>query len=464
MELSSMQLLSMALTMLSVIALGVYSARRVKSADDFSIGSRSSSTTIVSGTIVGTIIGGAATIGTAQLGFCLGLSAWWFTLGSGIGLIIMAVFYASPLRKSGMETISQYLVVHYGKTAGPITSVVSSIGIFFSIVASMLSSVHMISSVFGTAPEIAASATVIIVIAYVFWGGINGTGLSGIFKVILLYITLLIAGATAFNAIGGINGLTKIYPADPWFSLFGGGVWSAVSGAVSLIVGILSTQTYIQAIYSARDIRTASTGCFVAALITIPIGLPSVMIGMYMRANFPDISPITALPIYVIHNLPEWLGGAAITALLLSSIGSVAGLALGVGTMISRDIISGLFELNSMKKLLWLNRLCILTITICAALLSFGNMQSLVLEWNFLSMALRGVGIFIPLTIAIFYPGRLQPKAAIASMLMGIITALFCSLLYPADNNAILWGLFMSFTIAIAGIALTKRCGKRDGF
>jgi SSS family solute:Na+ symporter len=453
MELSNTQLLSLIVTMLSVVALGLYSARKVKSADDFSLGSRSSSAAMVSGTIVGTIIGGAATMGTAQLAFCVGLSAWWFTLGSGIGLVIMSLFYAGPLRKSGMETISQYLVIHYGKTAGPITSIVSSLGIFFSIVASMLTSVHLLSSVFGVPAALAAVATVIIIIAYVFFGGIKSTGLSGIFKLGLLYITLLFAGATSFKAIGGLSGLETIFPADPWFNLFGRGVWLDIGNACSLVVGIISTQTYVQAIYAASDTRTAATGSLVAALVTIPVGLPSILIGMYMHVNYPEMPPINALPMYMLHNLPEWLGGAAITALLLSSIGSVAGLSLGVGTMISRDIVSELFGISGAKRLLWLNRTCILIITLCAASFAFGNLQSLVLGWNFLSMALRGVGIFVPLTIAIFCPGKLPPKAAICSMVAGVAASLLVNIFIP-DYNPLFAGLGASFVIAALGIAV----------
>lgn len=449
MELSDIQLLSLTTTLLLALGLGLYSARKVRAADDFSVGGRSAGAAIVSGTIVGTIIGGAATMGTAQLAFCVGLSAWWFTLGSGIGLIIMAVFYAGPLRRSGMETIAQFLVLHYGKAAGPITSVASSLGIFFSIVASMLSAIHLLASVFGVAAEAAAAATVVIVIAYVSFGGINGTGLSGIFKLGLLYLTLLIAGALSFKGIGGISGLKAAFPADPWLNIFGRGVPLDIGNAVALIIGIISTQTYIQAIFAARDTRTAAAGSLAAALVTIPIGLPSIMIGMYMRASHPDMLPINALPEYLLHNLPEWLGGAAITALLLSSLGSVAGLALGVGTMISRDICGEIFGCRGAERLLWLNRACIVLVTLGATLFVFGNMQSLVLEWNFLSMALRGAGIFVPLTMAIFYPGRLPQKAAVYSMLAGVAASVLGNFIYPGQNIPLFSGLAASLAVIL---------------
>lgn len=456
MELTGIHLLSLMITLLFFMALGLYASRQVKSADDFSLGGRSASSSIVSGTIVGTIIGGAATMGTAQLAFCVGLSAWWFTLGSGIGLLIMAAFYAKPLRSTGLATIPQFLVFHYGRTSGPITSIVSSIGIFFSIVASMLTSFCLISALLGVRPEIAACITVLIVLAYVFFGGIKGTGLAGIFKTGLLYITLLIAGTAAFSNLGGLSGIQASFTVDPWLNLFGRGFWLDIKNAFSLIIGIICTQTYAQAIFSARDTRTAIVGSLVAASLTIPVGIPSVMIGLFMRANYPDILPINALPMYLINFLPAWIGGAAIAALFLSAIGSAAGLALGIGTMISGDIVKGMLGISESKKLLWVNRSCVLIVTLCAALFVLNNMDSLVLDWNFLSMALRGAGIFVPLTLAIVCPGKLTPKTATCSMIVGIAASLSWNILFPEFKNPLFSGLGFSLAVIIIGMVLTR--------
>lgn len=111
-------------------AAGALAAKRVKSADDYNVGGRSSGAGLVAGTIIGTIVGGAATVGTAQLGFKLGLTAWWFTLGSGIALLLMAAFYAVPLRRSSLTTVAEYLVTDYGKPAGWLATFSACAGIF----------------------------------------------------------------------------------------------------------------------------------------------------------------------------------------------------------------------------------------------------------------------------------------------------------------------------------------------
>ncbi len=456
MELTDEHLFSLIVTLLLFMLPGLYAARKICSADDFSLGNRSAGTTIVSGTITGTIIGGAATLGTAQLAFCAGMSAWWFTLGSGIGLLILAAFYARPLRQSRLSTIPQFLTAHYGKAAGPLTSLASSAGIFFSIVASMLSGFGLLTAVLGISAVSAAVIVVALVCVSVFWGGIKGTGWSGLGKTGLLYLTLLVAGTTAYNSLGGITGLQATFPADPWLNLLGRDNGMALTNAGSLIVGIISTQTYAQAIFAARDTRTAVVGSLVAAALTIPVGLPSIMIGLFMHVNHPEILPLNALPLYLLTYLPPWIGGAALTALLLSVIGSVAGLALGIGAMLSGDIIRDLAGVRNGQVLMWSNRGAVLFISVLAAVFVLHNLDTLVLDWNFLSMALRGSGIFVPLTLAVLCPGLINQQTALCSMLAGIGAALAWPVIFPGYGNPLLPGLGFSLAVIFVGLLLTR--------
>ena len=79
-DITFLHLIIMLLTIAVVIFGGIYVARAVKSAEGYSLGGRSASFPLVAGSIAGTVIGGGATVG---------LSAWWFTLSSGITFIVM---------------------------------------------------------------------------------------------------------------------------------------------------------------------------------------------------------------------------------------------------------------------------------------------------------------------------------------------------------------------------------------
>lgn len=118
MDISLFQLFILCATIAVVLGFGIRAARSVHSAKGFSVGGRSAGVPLVAGGIAGTCVGGGATVGTAQLAAVSGLSAWWFTIGSGVGLIIMGLFYARPLRRTALETIPQFLSQHFGLACG----------------------------------------------------------------------------------------------------------------------------------------------------------------------------------------------------------------------------------------------------------------------------------------------------------------------------------------------------------
>ena len=445
-------LVSLVLTLILTMLPGIIASRRIKSADDYNVGGRSAGVGIVAGSIIGTIVGGAATVGTAQLGFKLGLTAWWFTLGSGIALLIMAAFYAKPLRASGLTTVAEFLVTNYGKPAGWLATVSSCAGIFFSIVASTLTALHLVAGIFGVNLYISALLILLITAGFVFLGGISGSGMAGIIKIILIFASIFVGGVLAYGKLGGSAGLTAALPAQPWFSLFGRGVEDGLFSLCSMIVGVISTQTYVQALFSAKDSKTAAVGCVTAACVVIPVGLPSVMIGMFMHINHPEINSIDALPLYLSTYLPDWLGGIGLAALLLSALGSIAGLALGIGTMISRDIISKLWRSATAVNLLWASRFSVLLAAAAAIVFVFFHLDSSVLEWNYLSMALRGSGIFLPLTFCVFFPHRVRASMGVAAMGAGIFAALFWKHISPWQINSLFPALVYNLIFLAIGL------------
>ena len=92
----------------------------------------------------------------------------------------MSAFYARPLRHSGLETIPQFLSKIYGPKAGPLASIISSLGVLFSCVACALSGIHLIAAMTGASHVAAAAIIVLLVLVYVVFGGLKGAGVSGL--------------------------------------------------------------------------------------------------------------------------------------------------------------------------------------------------------------------------------------------------------------------------------------------
>lgn len=458
--LTTEHIVGMAITLLIIIGIGIYAGSKVKSAADFSIGGRRAGAGIVAGAIMGTLVGGASTIGTAQLAFKFGLCAWWFTLGAGVACLVLGLGLARSLYESGVETTPQYLVGVYGDTIGPVSSVFSSLGMFINIIAQILSAVALLTAIFHMDPLAAAVVGLVLALAYVFFGGVWGAGLVGIAKLVLLYLVTIVSGVLAYNMFGGTEGLTAKFPDPyPWFSFFGRGYSVDLAAGFSLLVGVLSTQSYIQAICSGRTLGASRTGALISAALVPPIGIGGILVGLFMRANFPDMPSGQVLPVFIMNYFPPLLAGVAFATLLIAIIGTWAGLTLGISTMLTKDIYQKIFRPRADdRNILFIQRLLVFLVSICGLAFVSGNMQSMILSWSFLSMGLRGCTILCPLLGAMFFPRLLTPAAGVLAAFLGPAANVAWFLAFPKGIDPLYPGLLVSLaTLLIVSLFTRKK-------
>lgn len=458
---ASGHIIGMVATLFFIIGVGIYAGSQVKSAADFSGSSRKAGSTLVAGTIMGTLVGGSSTIGTAQLAFQFGLCAWWFTLGAGIGCLVLGLAILKPLYTSNKETIPQYLVETYGQSIGPITSIFSSIGMFINIIAQGLAAVTLLTATFHISPSLALLVDIVLVLAYVF-GGVQGTGMVGVVKLLLLYGATLITGVLALYLFDGASGIYHAFPAAfPWFSLFGRGFSKDFAGGFSLLVGVLSTQTYIQAVLSAKSLGAARKGALMSAFLIPPVGIAGILVGLYMRtqvASFPGLESAEVLPVFVLHYLPAWLGGIIISTLLIAVIGTWAGLSLGVSTMLINDIYRQFINKKvNEKEALLLQRGLIVALSLVACYIISNSAGALILGFSFLSMGLRGCTVLFPLLGAMFFKRFVTPAAGIAAAVLGPLSDLVWQFMYPKGIDPLNIGLVVATSVLVIVSLLTQK-------
>lgn len=439
-------------TLLLVIIIGWLSGKKVITANDFAVSAKQSTSPLVAGTIMGTLVGGASTVGTAQLAFLFGFSAWWFTLGGGIACFILGVFLAKPLRQKNFETIPRFLQEAYGEKAAIIAVLFIAAGMFVNIIPQILSSTALFTSMFPLWPWLASLITVSLMVFYVFFGGIWGTGYIGITKIALTYISLMIGGVLALKMLGGIGGMVAAFPSHPWLNLFGRSVNDDLAAAISLLMGVLSSQIYFQAIFSARDLKSARNGALISTMLGPLIGLAAIVIGLFMQANHPEINASLALPLFVVWYLNPWFAGVVQATLLLTAIGTGAGLSLGLSTMLCRDVYQRLHPEADDTRVLHSFRLLIIAILALALLIAyiFGQ-NGLILQWSYMSLSIRGAAVFFPLMAALFIKRKVSHTTAILAVVAGPASVIFGGILVPWDVNPMYLGLFVSLFIIVSG-------------
>ena len=442
-----------------IIGTGIYSGRQVKSAADFD-GGHNGTVGLVTGAIIGTLVGGSSTIGTAQLAYTYGFSAWWFTLGGGIGVLVLGLVFAKPLYNSGIKTLPQLFAAEYGEKSSTIVALLNSLGTFLSIVAQILSGVALITAVSSLTSWQGTILTIVLMLVYVLFGGSLGAGLVGIVKTILMYGSVGICGIFAIYISGGLDVFVNNpeLPHDVYFNLIARGATVDLGAGISLLLGVLTTQSYISAILTAKSLKVSKAGALLSAVLVPLIGVAGIFVGMYMRLNYPDIDTKMALPVFILDKMPPLAAGIMLATLLVAVVGTGAGLSLGMSSIFCRDIYKVYVNKEATpEKTLKVTRIIIVAILVVSAVFSCGNLGDLILGWSFMSMGLRGSVAFLPLCTALFMPGKVPPKYAMTAMIAGPVFTLIGKFILPATIDSLFLGIAATIVITAVGIAVNKK-------
>lgn len=470
-------ILGIVLSVVLIEVVGILSSKKVKTADDFSRAGGKAGTWVVCGTIMGTLIGGQSTVGTAQLAFTYGLSAWWFTLGAAFGCVFLAIGYAMPLRRSGCSTLLEVVSKEYGKKAEVLGSVLCSVGMFVSIVAQILSASALLMTLFPIKFYLAAALSCLIMMAYVVFGGLWSAGIGGIVKLILLCVSSLAGGIIVLSLTDGYHGLMTsiesllmnnnilglefhgdISSIDKQYNNFlSRGAGKDIGSCLSVILGVLATQSYAQGIWAAKTDSVARKGAMISAVLTIPIGAACVLIGLYMRGHYVTMEEMETLavvgeslpenvavmattaqafPLFITHHMPEFLGGIVLGTLLITVIIGGSGLTLGASTILVRDVFTKINpSLNESSRNLRVSRMTIVGMLLLSVVFAATFSGSFINDLGFLSMGLRATAVFIPLTLALFFSKRFKYQWILVSIIAGTAALVITQILkLPVDG------------------------------
>ena len=481
-------------TVALLLVISWWSGRRVKDARTFITGDNSGSW-MVCGAMLGTLAGGQSTIGTAQLAFCYGLSAWWFTIGAGLGALVLGLLYAGPLRRSGCTTLLEVVSREYGRKAETVGSILFLIGIFISIMSQVLSSSAMIGSLFGMSTVWASILGAVLIMLMVLFGGIRSAGMGGIVKLVLLYLCSLAAGIVVWRFAGGLsglrdgvdavyqspslvqfNGLTDVESIHHRYgSPFARGIFKDLGGCLSLILGVVCTQSYAQCIWSAASTPKARNGAMLCALFMPIIGAACTLVGIYMRGHYVTADELKALqtagetlpagigviensaqafPAFILKHLPAWLGGLMLGTMLINILGCGSGLSLGAATILVRDVYGNFKRRMGMTSSplsqLSQTRLSIVAILTAAVIATLLFRSTFINDLGFLSLGLRAVAILFPMCLALWMPGRFSPNRVLLSMPVGVASLLLANFV-SLPGDAVYYGLFASLVILLTG-------------
>lgn len=452
----------------TMVVVGIISAKKIKNSEDFVIAGKKASPVMVAGTILCAIVGSGGTIGTAQTAFTYGIVGWWQTLGLAIGCFVLGLCLAQFIYKlTKAQTVSQVLKHTYGPKILPITAIFSSLAIFFSILSQSKGFIPLMTSIMNVSETTAAIVCFVLVCVFVIFGGIFANSLGGLVKMGIIYVGVIISAIIALVAVKGVSGITEALGGNMW-NLFArstaeNGKLYDISIGIGFILGVLVTQTYVQAVLSAKDAKAARDGCMIGGALCLPVGILCCIVGMYMKVHYPDINAGQALPLFMVYNYPGIIAGVFIGGLMLAALTSNAGLSLGVATLLQRDLICRNKPDMDQKKQILILRILIIVIVALSCIFSVTTIGTYIQTFIFLSYGMRTTVFLVPMLIAFFFKGKITKSAGIASVIAGPVVDIIAYFLLGKEGTHVFWGLGASLIAFIIVNMLAKDRIENEG-
>ena len=456
--------LGIILIFLVVLGVGIYGSKKTKSADDFLVAGGTGTSITVAGAILSTVVGGSMTVGSAEMGYTEGMFGVWQALGSSISMVLLAFllckFFHKVRDKKSITTIPGTLTFFYGKKIAPILGIFGAIGIFLSVLAQIKSFVVLMQTTFPMAEIVAFVLTGILFVVYIIFGGMLSSSLGGIIKMILLYIMFVVSVVVIFSKTGGFSGLiaacAEVYENANFASPVSRGVGPSLGYGLSFTFGFLCTQTYIQAVLSAKNPTAARNGCLIGAVFCLPIGVISAWIGMYMRAYHPEVGASAALPTFMTTYFPLSITGIFMGALLLNTLTSGAGLVLGVSSNLFEDVFCAFYKkkLTPKQHIVGL-RVVVALVAVVGVVLAATKGGTLIMGFVSMSATVRAHCAFIPMFAAAYYKGRISKEAGMVSAVCGATSGIIWQLMGQPFGFSTLWlGLLVGLVTYVIANAI----------
>jgi len=472
----NIQLVIIVIYLIIMGVIGVFSRKPARDADGFFVAGRSIPTWQLSGSLVATIVGGSATLGVAGLGFSRGITAAWWLLVGTIGLVILGIFLAGKVRKTGVYSLPGLVEKQYGSSVAMASSVLIIIAWLGVIAGQIIATGNILSGLGWGNPVMWMIIFTVITVFYTVLGGQRADIRTDIIQAVIIFVGIFVGVAVILPSLGGLAGLKSALPGDFFsFPLSSRFTAQDLLGYL-LIVGlpyVVGADLYSK-ILSAKDEKTARKSALWAALLIIPIGFAGAIIGMGARVLFPGIAAEQSFPVIASSALPPVVGGLLLAGLVSATMSSADSCLLSASTILTVDIIKKFKPQTSQRKVLQLARGAIVIIGILSLVMALelkGVINSLMFAYTIFS-----AGVIIPVLFG-FYKDKLKINSvgALAAIIGGGGLALISKLTdvvnvsqMPVIGSLVaikrldLWALAVSVLLLLAVSFITDKIRGRE--
>nr|WP_315269112.1 cation acetate symporter [Microbacterium lemovicicum] len=457
---------AIALLVASTVVLGFAGLRISRTTGDFFVASRSVRPVWNASAISGEYLSAGTFLGLAGLVLLSGAEGFWFPIGYAAGYLLVLLFVASPLRRSGAYTIPDFVQARLESVAARrVTSIVVLVIGWLYVVPQLHGAALALGVVADVDPWVGAVLVAVLVAGIVAAGGMRAVTavqamqywlkLTALTVPVVFLLIALSDGDPAFDP-------SVVFPVAEGPS--GVDAYATASLLLALLLGTIGLPHVLVRFYTSPDgIAARRTTVIVIAMIGAFYSVSGTM-GLIGRAVAPELA-VPGLADTVVLALPSrvfpGLLGELLTALIVAGafaafLATSSGLVVSLAGVVSQDVFSG--SVRSFR----ISAVLCTAVPLAIALLTVpsGLVSSVGTVFVFAASALTPV-----LLLGVWWAG-LTARGAVAGMVCGALScggALLASALVPDAGlvSAILaqpaaWTIPLA-TLVVVAVSLVDR-------
>lgn len=388
-------------------------------------------------------LGGTSTTGVSEYGFVYGISGAWYTIANGLGILFLAFCFAKLYRSIGSMTVPGIIRSVFGPSAQIVSSILLVLVMLAVGVSQIIAAGKFGQALMGIDFRVSAIVFTAIFVVYTLAGGMNAVSTTNAMHLFVMYLGIIVSTVMLLTQLGGFSGLTEgvsqIEASDGgnYFSMTAIGFPKVSSWIVASLLGACTAQAGIQPVLAAKDEQTAQRACIWTAVVTVPFGLLTALIGIMAKimahqgilldAGGHVLTDGKLALTSVMLSLPPLVGGLVLAAGMAAILSTVSPIILAAGTMLARDIYQTKIKPNAGdRQVLMVSRIMTATAgLICCVGAIFLAEKNNILDLVYSAYSLRGA-LFIVLILGFTWK-KANAKAACMSMVLTGIVAVFWS-------------------------------------
>lgn len=346
-----LDLVAVVLVAAATVLIGVYGLRVSRTTGDFFVASRTVRPVWNASAISGEYLSAGTFLGLSGLILLEGAGAFWFPIGYAAGYLLVLLFVAAPLRRSGAYTIPDFVEARLeSRAARRVTSALVLVIGWMYIVPQLHGAGITLVVVAGLPPWVGAVAVAVLVGAVVAAGGMRAITFVQAFQYWLKLTALLVPVVLIAFAVRGAPGeFDPLLVFPPSAGPGGIDAYGSASLLLALLLGTMGLPHVLVRFYtSPTGVAARRTTVLVIAMVSVFYAVSTGM-GLLARLLAPDLAaPGVADTVALV--LPSrvfpGLGGELLTALIVAGafaafLATSSGLIVSLAGVVSQDVFAG---------------------------------------------------------------------------------------------------------------------------